>query len=188
MLLVDPGGPHWRNREKGGWQIPRGGIEPAETPLAAACREVEEELGIAVSGPAEPLGSIRQANGKTVAVVAREQEVDISSIISNNLLLEWPPRSGQRRSFPEIDAARWPTLAEAEEVMLASQRPLLARLASLLRGRDVASSPPPARQHCTRGVPTGRYPSVRLGRCHRALRAALSRLRTSSSSVWAKLR
>ncbi|MBA3941559.1 MAG: NUDIX hydrolase [Sphingopyxis sp.] len=144
VLLVHPGGPYWRNREKGGWQIPKGAIEPGETPLAAACREAEEELGIAVSGPAEPLGSIRQAGGKAVAVFAREQEVDISSLVSNDFLLEWPPRSGRRRSFPEIDVARWLTLAEAEEVMLASQRPLLARLAMLVRDRDAASRPPPA--------------------------------------------
>lgn len=144
VLLVHPGGPYWRNRERGAWQIPKGAIEPGETPLAAACREVEEELGIAVSGRAEPLGSIRQAGGKTVAVFAREQEVDISSIVSDDVLLEWPPRSGRRRSFPEIDAARWLTLAEAEEAILASQRPLLARLAALLRSRDAASRPPPA--------------------------------------------
>lgn len=94
----------------------------------AARREAEEELGVALVGMLQPLGTIRQAGGKIVEAFALEQEVDPPKVSSNDFELEWLPGSGLVRSFPEVDAARWMTLAEARTAMLPSQRPLLDRL------------------------------------------------------------
>lgn len=131
-LLVHPGGPYWRGKNVGAWQIPKGLIEPDEDAATAARREVEEELGITVVGALAPLGSIQQAGGKTVEVFAVEQDVDCALISSNLFELEWPPRSGKIEAFPEIDDARWMMLGEARTTMLASQRPLIDRLEALL--------------------------------------------------------
>ncbi|WP_447932517.1 NUDIX domain-containing protein [Sphingopyxis fribergensis] len=132
LLLLHPGGPYWRGRDKGAWQIPKGIVEAGESSEAAARREVSEELGICVKGALQPLGSLRQAGGKMVTAFAAEQAIDPEAIVSNRFDIEWPPRSGRRQSFPEVDAARWLTLAEADEAILPSQRPLLERLVSLL--------------------------------------------------------
>jgi predicted NUDIX family NTP pyrophosphohydrolase len=107
-------------------------IEFDEDAATAARREVEEELGITLTGEWLLLGSIRQAGGKTVEAFAVKQDVDCASISSNLFELEWPPRSGKNDVFPEIDAARWMTLDEARNMMLASQRPLIDRLEALL--------------------------------------------------------
>jgi len=132
VLLAHPGGPYWRNKDMGAWQIPKGVIWPDEDAATAARREAMEELGVAVEGDMQPLVQIRQAGGKIVEVFAREQSIDPAKIISNRFKLEWPPRSGMFQSFPEIDSARWIPLAEADDAILASQRPLLAALRILL--------------------------------------------------------
>ena len=134
VLLVHPGGPYWRRRDRGAWQIPKGLIGPDESPEAAARREVAEELGLAFADPLEPLGHIRQAGGKWIEAFACERAVDADGIVSNRFEMEWPPRSGRRASFPEVDAARWFTLAEADDAILASQRPLLRRMEAHLAG------------------------------------------------------
>jgi predicted NUDIX family NTP pyrophosphohydrolase len=128
ILLVHPGGPFWRRRDQGAWQIPKGLVEPAETPEAAARREVTEELGIEVAGPLIALGSVRQAGGKIVHAFAVERDFDPAGLTSNMVEIEWPPASGRRTRFPEIDAARWFAVAEAERAMLASQLPFIERL------------------------------------------------------------
>jgi predicted NUDIX family NTP pyrophosphohydrolase len=132
VLLVHPGGPYWRGKDLGAWQLPKGLIETGEDPAAAARREVEEELGVALVGDWLPLGSIRQASGKRVDAFAVEQEINCAAISSNLFELEWPPGSGTIKLFPEIDAARWMTLDEARATMLESQRPLIDRLEALL--------------------------------------------------------
>lgn len=132
VLLVHPGGPYWRNKDLGAWQIPKGMIEPGEDAEAAARREVEEELGIVLVGTLTPLGTVRQSGGKIVEAFALEQEVDPAMITSNRIELEWPPRSGRFQSVPEVDAARWMTLDEAGTAMLPSQRPLLDRLCEIV--------------------------------------------------------
>ena len=132
VLLIHPGGPFWRGKDAGAWQIPKGMIEPDEEPEAAARREAEEELGQAIVGNMIALPEIRQKAGKWVHAFAVEQHIDPATIISNTFEVEWPPRSGLRQSFPEVDAARWMTLAEAREYMLASQLPLLDALEALL--------------------------------------------------------
>lgn len=134
VLLVRPGGPLWRNRDIGAWQLPKGLIEPGEEPEGAARREAAEELGIALEGALRPLGTIRQAGGKLVHCFALSQDLDPAAVRSTSFALEWPPRSGRIERFPEIDAARWMGLTEAEAAILPSQRPLLDRLRALLAG------------------------------------------------------
>ncbi|MCD2325460.1 NUDIX domain-containing protein [Sphingomonas sp. IC-56] len=125
LLLVHPGGPFWRNKDVGAWQIPKGEIEPGEDPAAAAIREVAEELGVAITGTPSPLATIRQAGGKIVDAFLAEQDINADAIRSITFEMEWPPRSDKRAAFPEVDAARWVTLEEADAIILASQRPLL---------------------------------------------------------------
>ncbi|MEO6153308.1 MAG: NUDIX domain-containing protein [Croceibacterium sp.] len=132
VLLVHPGGPYWRNRDQGAWQIAKGGIDPGEAPELAARREVEEELGLVLTTALTPLGEIRQAGGKQVVAYAAEQDFDPARLTSITFELEWPPRSGRIEHYPEVDDARWLTLDEARAAMLPSQLPLLDRLAELL--------------------------------------------------------
>lgn len=138
VLLVHPGGPYWRNKDAGAWQIPKGLIESEEDAVTAARREASEELGVALVGELDPLAEIRQRGGKMVEAFALEQNLDPAAITSNRFELEWPPRSGTFESFPEVDAARWLTLEAAEAAILPSQRPLLHALQALLddRGRS----------------------------------------------------
>jgi predicted NUDIX family NTP pyrophosphohydrolase len=133
VLLVHPGGPYWRRKDRGAWQIPKGAVDPGEEAEAAARREVEEEIGLALTGRLTPLGEVRQAGGKRVIAFAAEHDFDPAGIASNMFEIEWPPRSGKRVAFPEVDAARWMTMTEAREMMLASQQPLLDRLIEALR-------------------------------------------------------
>lgn len=132
VLLVHPGGPYWRKRDLGAWQIPKGLVEPGEEPAAAARREAEEELGVALAAIPARLATIRQAGGKVVEAFALEQDLDPEAIRSNSFELEWPPRSGRTQSFPEIDRARWFPLEEAQGAILPSQRALLGALRELL--------------------------------------------------------
>ena len=135
VLLVHPGGPYWKRRDRGAWQIPKGGIDPGEDPEAAARREAAEEIGLDVQGELRPLGEIRQAGGKWVTAFAAMAEFDPAALASNVFEMEWPPRSGKTATFPEVDAARWLTIAEAREIMLESQLPFLDRLLEMLTGR-----------------------------------------------------
>ncbi len=127
-MLVHPGGPFYRKKDAGVWQIPKGLIEPEEDAARAALRETEEELGIAIGGTPWPLATIRQAGGKIVEAFALEQVVDPDAIASNMFEMEWPPRSGKRTSFPEVDRAAWYGWDRAAAMMLVSQLPLLEAL------------------------------------------------------------
>ena len=131
VLLIHPGGPYWMRKDRGAWQLPKGEIGPGESAEAAARREVAEELGLTIDGTLQPLGDVRQAGGKCVTGYAIEQDFDPAALCSNEFEMEWPPRSGQRRRFPEVSAAKWLSLEEARAVMLPSQLPLLDRLAGL---------------------------------------------------------
>jgi predicted NUDIX family NTP pyrophosphohydrolase len=129
VLLVHPGGPFFARKDDGSWSIPKGLYEDGEEPLAAARREFEEELGSPCpGGDALELGEIRQKNGKRVTAWAIEGDLDAASIVSNTFELEWPPRSGRRRQFPEVDRAEWFTVEQAREKLLPAQVPLLDRL------------------------------------------------------------
>ncbi|MEA3048820.1 MAG: hypothetical protein QOG84_656 [Sphingomonadales bacterium] len=128
VLLVKPGGPFWRGKDAGAWMIPKGGVAEGETPLEAALREFEEEMGSAPSGAPRPLARIRQAGGKWVEAFALEGAFDCAGLASNLFTLEYPPRSGRFQDFPEVETARWFALAEARAMMLPSQLPLLDAL------------------------------------------------------------
>lgn len=128
VLLVHPGGPFWRNKDLGAWSIPKGEYADDEDAELAARREFAEELGIDVSVPLIALGEVKQRGGKIVTAFAAELDVEVAGIRSNTFEIEWPPRSGKRQHFPEVDRAEWFTLEEAHDKINQGQRPLLARL------------------------------------------------------------
>ena len=131
VLLVHPGGPFWRNKDVGAWSVAKGEFGPDEAAEAVARREFGEELGFELTVPLVPLGEIRQRGGKWVEAFAAECDVDVAAIVSNTFEIEWPPRSGKRQSFPEVDRADWFGLAAAREKINPAQRPFLDRLASM---------------------------------------------------------
>ncbi len=134
VLLGHMGGPFWARKDAGAWTLPKGEHTPDEDPHAAALREFAEEIGQAPpDGPDLPLGTVRQRGGKSVTAWARRGDVDVTTISSNVFELEWPPRSGRRQSFPELDRARWVPLAEARGLVVAAQVELLDRLEAALR-------------------------------------------------------
>jgi predicted NUDIX family NTP pyrophosphohydrolase len=134
VLLVHPGGPFWRNKDLGAWSIPKGEYADEEDAEIAARREFAEELGLELSAPLTALGQVRQRGGKLVTAFAAELDLDVRSVLSNTFEMEWPPRSGKRQTFPEVDRAEWFTLDAAREKINAGQRPLLDRLAQLAGG------------------------------------------------------
>ena len=124
VLLVHPGGPFWARKDAGAWSIPKGERTAGEDIEAVARREFEEELGVAPTGPLQPLGRIRQRAGKEVEAFAMAGDFDVQRLRSNLLEMEWPPRSGRILSFPEVDRAAWFTVPAAREKILVSQQPL----------------------------------------------------------------
>jgi len=138
VLLVKPGGPFWRKKDVGAWMIPKGMIEPGETPIEAALREFEEEVGIpAESADWIDLGWIKQKGGKTVYAWAFEGDLpDGFQCRSNMFEMEWPPRSGKMQNFPEVDQACFFSLEDARRKLKEAQTPFLDRLqAALANGR-----------------------------------------------------
>jgi predicted NUDIX family NTP pyrophosphohydrolase len=136
VLLVHPGGPLWARKDLGAWSIPKGLVDAGEDELTAAQREVEEEIGTRIHGRFERLGEYKQRGGKIVIAWSVEADVDIdpAAIASNTFTLEWPPRSGQMKAFPEVDRAGWFSLAEADGKILEGQKPILSDFAER-RGR-----------------------------------------------------
>lgn len=133
VLLVHPGGPLWARKDDGAWSIPKGEVEPDEDALAAARREVEEETGARPAGNFIALSPVRQTGGKIVHVWAIESDFDPAALKSNLFEIEWPPKSGNRRSFPEVDRAAWFDLETAERKILPSQAIVLQHLQDRLR-------------------------------------------------------
>ncbi len=136
VLLVHPGGPFWAKRDRGAWSIPKGEIMEGEDPEKAARREFAEELGVSFDGPLDLLGEKVQPSGKRIIAYAGAGEIDCAAIRSNSFEIEWPPKSGRRRSFPEIDRAEWFSLDEARDKLLKGQLPFLDLLARQLRARQ----------------------------------------------------
>jgi predicted NUDIX family NTP pyrophosphohydrolase len=132
LLLVHPGGPFWAKKDLGAWSIPKGEYAEGENPLTVARREFEEETGMPVAGRFLPLGELVSPGRKIVTAFALEGDFDPATLRSNVFELEWPPRSGQRKSFPEIDRAQWFAPAEARHKILAGQREFISRLLATL--------------------------------------------------------
>jgi predicted NUDIX family NTP pyrophosphohydrolase len=128
LLLVHPGGPFWARKDDGAWSIPKGEHGEGEDPLAVARREFMEEVGTAPDGTFVDLGEVVQPGRKVVHAWALEGDVDVARLQSNTFEMEWPPKSGRRQSFPEVDRAEWFTPADARRKILAGQRPFIERL------------------------------------------------------------
>jgi predicted NUDIX family NTP pyrophosphohydrolase len=134
VLLVHPGGPLWKNKDAGAWSIPKGEPEEGEELLSTAQRELREEIGLEAKGDLKDLGSIKQKGGKTVHAWAFEVDADmVVAQLSNSFELEWPPRSGKRQTFPEIDRAEFFSLEEAAIRINQAQRAFLERLSMRMR-------------------------------------------------------
>jgi predicted NUDIX family NTP pyrophosphohydrolase len=131
VLLVHPGGPFWAKKDLGAWSIPKGEYSDQDDPRATAIREFTEETGMRPSGELRPLGEITQPGRKIVTAFAVEGDFDIATLKSNTFELEWPPKSGRRATFPEVDRAEWFSLAIAREKILAGQREFIIRLLAM---------------------------------------------------------
>lgn len=132
VLLVHPGGPFFAKKDDGAWTIPKGEVAEGEDLLATACREFEEETGVRAAGPFRELSPIKLKSGKVVHAWALEGDCDPAAIRSNTFTIEWPPRSGTVREFPEIDRAAFLTLEEAAKKINLAQQPLLDQLRDAL--------------------------------------------------------
>jgi len=132
VLLVHPGGPFWKNKDAGSWSIPKGEFDDDEKPLDAAIRELKEETGIALRGDFIELTPIKQKSGKLVYAFAKEHDIDPSQIKSNEFEIEWPPKSGKKKMFPEIDKAEWFDIETSKEKINQAQVNLIAELGKKL--------------------------------------------------------
>jgi predicted NUDIX family NTP pyrophosphohydrolase len=131
VLLVHPGDPFWRNKDS--WSIPKGEIDALNDPEQVARREFAEELGPSASiGQLQELGEVRQRGGKRVIAFGAEGHFDPAALASNTFDIEWPPRSGRRQSFPEVDRAEWFDIETARAKLLSGQVDLLDRLLAIM--------------------------------------------------------
>lgn len=137
VLLVHPGGPFWAGKDAGAWSIPKGEHDEDDDPLQAALRELAEETGLELEPGSHrsliDLGTVTQRSGKVVSAWAAELDVDAAHIRSNTFELEWPPRSGTTREFPEVDRAEWLDLTAARAKVNPAQAGLIDRLELALR-------------------------------------------------------
>ena len=128
VLLAHPGGPFWAKKDAGVWTIPKGLVDPGEDLLAAAIREFTEETGFVARAPFTPLAPVKQKSGKTVHAFTCAGDFDPGKLKSNMFETEWPPKSGKRKRFPEIDRVAWFAFAPAREKILPYQLPFLDQL------------------------------------------------------------
>jgi predicted NUDIX family NTP pyrophosphohydrolase len=133
LLLVHPGGPFWAKKDDGAWSIPKGEYDDDEAPLAVAKREFAEEVGAVPDGDFVDLGEVTQAGRKVVRAFALESDFDVARLQSNTFEIEWPPKSGRKRSFPEVDRAEWFAPDAARRKILAGQRPFIERLLAMVK-------------------------------------------------------
>jgi len=131
VLLVHPGGPFWAKKDLGAWSIPKGEYSEAEEALAVALREFEEETGLRPQGDFQPLGELVQLGRKIVRAWAVKGEFDVKTLKSNMFELQWPPKSGRKASFPEVDRAEWFSLDKAYKKILPGQKEFIARVAHI---------------------------------------------------------
>ncbi|MBV8276436.1 MAG: NUDIX domain-containing protein [Verrucomicrobia bacterium] len=135
VLLVHPGGPFWKNKDDGAWTIPKGEVEPGEDLLAVAIREFNEETGLTPVEPYFALGQVKHKSGKILHAWAIQGDCDPTQIRSNTFELEWPPKSGHKQEFPEVDRADFFDLPSARRKMLPAELPLLDRLAEVVSSK-----------------------------------------------------
>jgi len=133
VLLAHPGGPFWARKDEGAWTIPKGLAEHGDDLLATARREFTEETNLVAAGDFIPLGPVKQKSGKVVHAWACEADFDLAAFASNTFELEWPPKSGRRQRFPEIDRIAYFAMPAAMTRIIAYQRPLLHELEQRLR-------------------------------------------------------
>ena len=134
VFLVHPGGPFWEKKDEGSWSIPKGEYEPGENPLEVARREFQEETSFPALGEFIPLNPRKQPSGKIISAWALEGDCDASAIKSNIFSMEWPPRSGRQKEFPEVDRAGWFSLLAAREKITKGQLGFLDELSQILTG------------------------------------------------------
>ena len=132
VFLVHPGGPFWAKKDLGAWSLPKGEFNPAEDALAAARREFREETGFPAEGEVIPLTPLKQPSGKLIQAWAGAGDCDPGAVQSNTFTLEWPPRSGNTKDFPEIDRAGWFNLEEAKKKIIKGQAGFLEELEEIL--------------------------------------------------------
>jgi predicted NUDIX family NTP pyrophosphohydrolase len=133
LLLAHPGGPYWRNKDEGAWSIPKGNVESGDL-LTCAKREFNEETGLTPKGPFMALTPLRQKSGKMVHAFAIEADFDLSGFSSNEFEMEWPPRSGRKQNFPEIDRVAYFGVPKARRKILLGQRAFIDELVQQLNG------------------------------------------------------
>jgi predicted NUDIX family NTP pyrophosphohydrolase len=134
VLLVHLGGPFWAKKDAAAWFVPKGEVEPGEDELVTAKREFKEETGFDPGERLQPLGSVKHKSGKRVTAWAFEGDCDPAALKSNTFTIEWPPRSGKQREFPEIDHAAFFNVEEAREKIHAAEFEFVTRLDALLSG------------------------------------------------------
>ena len=133
FLLAHPGGPFWAGKDQHAWSIPKGLVEDGEDPWDAARREFAEELGQPIAGVGEPLTPCQTSGGKLILAWLVEADLDVSEVRSSDFEMEWPPRSGRRARFPEVDRAGWFDAETAAWKLHKGQQPILAEAVSRLR-------------------------------------------------------
>ena len=133
FFLIHPGGPFWKNKDEGAWSIPKGEFGDDEEPLEAAIREFKEETGHDINVPFIALSPIKQKGGKQVFAWAAEGDIDATQIVSNEFEIEWPPRSGKKQSFPEVDKAAWFDTSSAKQKINTTQAVLIEELISIIQ-------------------------------------------------------
>jgi len=136
IFLVHPGGPFWAKKDAGTWSLPKGEIGEGEDPLQAAKREFTEETGFSIDGEFRRLDPVKQSGGKVVHAWAIEADCDPAQVRSNLFSMEWPPKSGQKKEFPEVDRAQWFNIPEARKRILVAQIGLIDQLISILTVKE----------------------------------------------------
>ena len=139
FLLVHPGGPFWRNKDEGAWSIPKGEFEEEEKALQTAIREFEEELGTPVSGTFTELMPVKQLGGKTIYAWALQGDLDVNKFRSNSFETEWPPRSGIKQKFPEVDKAAWFDASTAIDKINPAQAGFIKEMVKALKKSTAAN-------------------------------------------------